>query len=113
MKNQKFWRNNSIIKLSLLVLFFLITFVHAQKEYPSFDLQSECSSTQYFDYSSLTCRACETNNAVPDENGICKCKLGYYINHVVSSFYTCSECETVNYSLFFYIITNFYFLFFT
>ncbi len=87
--------NSSMIKLIGLIFVFFLPFVRTQKEYPTFDLQSECIATEYFDYSSLTCKACETNNAIPDENGICKCKLGYYINHVISSFYTCSACETV------------------
>jgi hypothetical protein len=84
-------------KLFLYVFFLLITCIYGQKEYPSFDLPSECSASEYFDYSSLTCRACEINNAIPDENGICSCKFGYYINHVISSFYTCTACD-INYS---------------
>jgi len=82
-------------KLFLYVFFLLITCIYGQKEYPSFDLPSECSASEYFDYSSLTCRACEINNAIPDENGICSCKFGYYINHVISSFYTCTACDIV------------------
>jgi len=86
----------SLEKLFILVVL-TITWVKGQKEYPSFDLQSECSATQYFDYSSLTCKACDVLNAIPDEDGICSCKQGYYINYIMSSLYTCKECEK-NYS---------------
>eukprot|EP00833_Pecoramyces_ruminatium_P008275 jgi/Orpsp1_1/1182307/evm.model.c7180000080766.1 len=97
MLKEWFINNCSIEKYFIFLVFYFIICVQGQKEYPTFDLQSECSTSQYFDYSSLTCKACEINNAVPDENGICSCKLGYYINHVISSFYTCSACE-INYS---------------